>query len=315
MQPNKEFTYLGLDAEFAVSEVLELSMYSVRVAPETGEAAAPGQVFHQYFRPERETFWPGSQRVHHISPGMVAHRPPFRRFLPQIQKMIDEADCLVGFAIENDVEALKREGVCGLDGKMQLDIRDLYWICRGREAGIGLNSRAGLAATAAELGIDFSEQDAHGASYDTLKTMEGLLVLRKEFEEKCLAADAGKLSEPEKLYRYIALWNQAREEWLRDFAKGWVILVETRDGYRLKVNRARPAGDDRCIAVNARQRALQEIDAHFSRKRVDGSPTLFRLNSSDLEWFDAYTNEYDGDETTHRKLLELRHSAVRLTKL
>lgn len=314
MDREKGFTYLGLDAEFAVSEVLELSMFRVGFTDD-GEPTPPEQVFHQYFRPVAERSWPGSQRVHHISPRMVAHRPPFRRFLPEVQRLVDEADCLVGFAIENDIEALKREGVTGLGGKLQLDVKDLHWLCRGRGAGVGLNSRVGLAATAAELGVEFSEKDAHGASYDTLKTMECLLALMPEFEERWLDEGERVLDRPAKLGRYLSLWEETREEWLREFARGWVSLVETADGYRLKGNRNRPAGEELCIAVNARQRALEEIDARFARRRVAGSPTLFRLTQADIEWFRAYVNEYDGEETTHRKMLELRQSAARLTKL
>lgn len=305
--PKDKIHFIGFDAEFAVQEVLELSIYSYdhdRTGAGPG-AEAHREVFHQYFKPRNEYRWPGSERVHHISPRMVAHRPHFSRFRPMVQEIIDGADCLVGFAISNDIEALKREGVRGLDDKPYIDIRDLHWLCHGLERGIELDARRGLAATAEELGVDFSDSDAHGASYDTVKTMECLERLLGAFVEKYPLPEA----ESDLLAHYLQTWDTEREAYLKEYAKGWIAVTEAREGYRLKASRlTEPKGDKvvACVRVNARNRALDEMDARFAKRRHPEDRHVYRLTREDIKWLEAYANEYDGQEGLHRRMMDLR---------
>ncbi|MDE7159615.1 MAG: hypothetical protein K2O24_02030 [Muribaculaceae bacterium] len=312
---NTPIRFVGFDAEFAIKEILELSIFSLGYhtadssdesvsdsIDESASARESKEIFHEYFKPRNETHWPGSQRVHHISPAMVRHRPGFIKFRPTVQRLIDEADCLVGFAIDNDIEALRFAGVHGLDDKPVIDIRDLHWLCHGRDAGVALDSRRGLSVTAGELGIDFNETDAHGASYDTLKTMECLNVLLKQFEEK-YPSDSPLLA------HYLQVWDTERENYYREYAKGWVAIVESGDGYRIKTSRMSPPEGDKVVAVipvNARHRALDEIDARYDKRRHRLDRKVYMLTKADIEWFKAYTNEYDGQEHLHRKMQELR---------
>lgn len=343
--------FVGFDAEFAIKEVLELSVYALAYLPDPGSpasaAAAPAaaaesatgspeaaegdmpgegsenvceEVFHQYFKPRKEQRWPGSERVHHISPEMVRHRPHFLKFRPMVQNLIDKADCLVGFAIDNDIEALKYEGVERLDDKAVIDIRDLHWLCRGKDAGVPLDSRRGLSVTAGELGIEFSESAAHGASYDTLKTMQCLQVLLEEFNEKYparsegpedggTASGAADAPAEELLERYLHVWEQEREKYYREYAKGWIAVVEATGGYRLKASRMNEPKGEKIVAVihvNARYRALNELDARFDKRRHPLDCNVYKLTKADLEWFKGYANEYDGQEPLHRKMHELR---------
>lgn len=301
--------YIAFDAEFAINEVLELSVY--HWDSETPDEQ-PAEVFHQYFKPRNEHRWPGSERVHHISPRMVAHRPHFSRFRDMVQRLVDEADCLVGFAIQNDIDALAREGIKGLDRKLAVDVRDMHWLCHGRLAGIELDSRRGLSVTAGELGIDFSESDAHGASYDTLKTMQCFVRLIQDFEDMSLREAAGtgqEVSEDGFLARYLQKWDTEREKYYREYAKGWIALVEAREGYRLKASRIAPPSGDKVVSVihvMARMRGLDEIDARFTRKRHPEDRHVYCLDDSDIRWFAGYSNEYDAQESLHRKMQELR---------
>ena len=301
------------DAEFANLEILELSVF----ADTLGGEEAPREIFHSLFKPEHERSWPGSQRVHHISPAMVRRSPYFRRHREEIQKLIDGADCLVGFAIENDIEALRREGVEIPDGKAIVDVRDLHWLVEGNAKGIELDARKGLAVTAAELEIEFKDEDAHGASYDTLKTLECFRVLMDRFAQKVsdthTDAEGAESAPQDLLEAYFTQWNEAREIYMENFAHGWVSLIETRDGYRLKASRIAPPDEGKAAAtieVKARQRALNEIDAHFDRKRHRDHPSIYVLKPADIEWFKAYTNVYDADEPMHRRLHELRQKAA-----
>ncbi len=300
---------IAFDAEFATLEILELSIYSDTL-PFSYE---PQEIFHSLFRPENERRWPGSERVHHISPAMVRREPFFRRHRARIQSLIDKAECLVGFAVENDIEALRREGIEIPEDKPVIDVRDLHWILEGSARGVELDARKGLAVTAGELGIEFNDNDAHGAGYDTLKTLECFRVLFDRFAREVVGVEDGVWPD-DILERYQAHWDSVREEYLERFAHGWVSLVETRDGYRLKASRFAPADDKASVAtieVAARWRALNEIDARFDRRRNREHPSLYLLKPSDIDWFRSYTNEYDAQEAVHHRLHSLRHQSLR----
>lgn len=334
---NTPLRFVGFDGEFAIKEIIELSVYSMEYPSADASESGYNEVFHQYFKPRLEQRWPGSERVHHISPAMVRHRPHFLKFLPMVQKLIDEADCLVGFDIKNDVEALKYEGVEIPDDKPVIDVRDLHWLCHGKDAGVPLDSRRGLSATAEELGIEFSDSAAHGASYDTQKTMECLCRLLGEFVAKYpdessdtsepqtsekgddrtpeyataqnSVMGSGRVTPQEFLERYLQVWVEERENYYREYAKGWIAIVEANDGYRLKASRVNEPAGDRIVAtihVNARYRALDELDVRFDRRRHPLDRKMYRLTKADIEWFKAYTNEYDGEERLHNKMHELR---------
>lgn len=299
-----------LDAEFAIKEVLELSVWGFEFG---NPDSKPRQVFHQYFRPREERRWPGSQRVHHISPAMVARKPGFSEWRKRIQQIVDEADVVVGFAIENDIEALEREGITGLADKPCVDVRDLHWLVRTRHDGVELDARKGLAATAGDLGVEFSENLAHGADYDTRITLDCFRRLAAEFE-LLEFGEGEKPGSEEWLRRYLVRWDEEREAFLKRFAHGWVALQKWGEGYRLKASRMNvPAGSDIevDIEVNARQRALDEIDAHFDRRRSSRDVHLYNLTAKDVEWFRKYSNEYDGQEPLHRRMAELRAQAAR----
>lgn len=289
-----------LDAEFAVNEILELSLF----AWDSDSEEEPREILHELFRPRNERRWPGSERVHHISPKMVASKPPFTKFSRKIQTLIDASDCLGGFAIENDIAALEREGIEHLEEKPYLDVRDMHWLLHGREKGVELDARKGLAVTAEELGVDFSDNDAHGASYDTAKTLECLRILWREFMEKYpLSAD----SEASALEHYQQVWDEAKESFYREFAKGWITLIPATGGFRIKATRRKPEDEDlTTIEVNARHRALNEIDAMFDKRRIKGYADIYDLRAGEIAKFKSYANEYDGEEPTHRKLYQLR---------
>ncbi len=304
---------LCLDAEFAVQEILELSVWRLTGWPMKTERT---QALHQYFRPARERRWPGSQRVHHITPQMVADKPRFSRMKAGIQKMFDEADVIVGFAVENDLEALRFEGISGLDKKRVIDVRDLHWLVNTSKDGVGLDERKGLSVTAEQLGMEFSEDEAHGADYDTRMTLACFERLMEDFAATIgngaeeTGHDAAALVDT-----YYDRWQEASENYYREFAKGWVYIQKWKDTYRIKANRlSEPGGKDvvAVVRVAARNRALDEIDQHFSRRRDSQDTRCYNLKPEDIKWFETYSNEYDGQEQMHRKMMELRQSAARL---
>lgn len=292
---------LTLDAEFAINEILELSM-SVWDSTSDEEGR---EVLHELFRPRNEHRWPGSERVHHISPKMVAAKPHFSKFRKKIQILIDSADCLGGFAIENDVAALMREGITGLEDKPYIDVRDIHWLLHGRDQGVELDARKGLAVTAADLGVEFSESDAHGASYDTLKTQECLMMLWDSFLRRYPVAEDSDLTP---LQHYSAVWEEAKSEYYREFARGWISLIPAEGGYRIKASRMQPEDGKYplSIPVAARQKALNELDAMLDRRRSATDANVYDLRPSDMKKIEQYTNVYDEQEATHRKMHQLR---------
>ncbi len=302
------------DAEFAneaglPEEILELSIWQTEGL---GPEATHRQVFHQYFRPVYHRRWPHSQPVHHISPAMVAGKPHFKEWRKKIQEIVSQADFIVGFALENDIEALEKEGIKGLAEKRRVDVRDFHWLQNTRHQGVDLNSRKKLAITAEDLGVEFSENLAHGADYDTRKTLECFRTLMDAFVKSELLEEKG---EEEKLACYLTRWDEEREKALKEYARGWVALNRWHEGYRIKATRQQPqAKPDLVVAVEvgARQRALDEIDARFDKKRSDRDPSVYLLKNQDIEWFRKYRNEYDGQEPLHKKMMELRQSAYKL---
>lgn len=300
------------DAEFAneagyPEEILELSIWQTEAL---GPDAPKRQVFHQYFRPVEHRRWPHSQSVHHISPAMVAGKPHFAEWRRKIQQIVDEADLIVGFALENDITALEREGIKRIAEKPAVDVRDLHWLQNTRHQGVDLNSRKNLAVTAGDLGVEFSENLAHGADYDTRITLECFQTLIAAFRRD----ENPEGDEAAVLDRYAARWVQERENFLREYAHGWVALVKWHEGYRLKASRMAPPkgeGVEKVIEVGARYRALDEIDARFDRLRDPRDARVYRLGKKELAWFAAYANEYDGSEPLHKKMSELRVAAAK----
>lgn len=300
------------DAEFAnekglPEEILELS---IRQTETLGKESGNRLIFHEYIKPARHRRWPHAQEVHHITPEMVAGKPGFVHWRQKIQQIIDNADYLVGFAIENDITALEREGIRGLDTKRVIDVRDLHWLQNTRHTGMELNSRKNLATTAEELGIEFSETLAHGADYDTRITLACFQTLIDSFRE---TEKAGATPE-EILAHYLKRWEEERENYLREYARGWITLVKWHNGYRLKASRNKPTPNERTeasIEVKARYLAIDEIDAKLDKRRDSYDPHVYNLKPADIEWFCSYTNEYDGQEPLHRRMAELRAKAAK----
>lgn len=296
---------IAFDAEFAIQEILELSVYSHSTDNPADIAGfigmEPVESFHQYFKPRTERRWPFSQKIHKISPAMVAHRPYITRFKDEIERRLLEADYYVGFDIGNDVGALEYEGISGIDREKIIDVKDFHWLVYGREKGVPLDGRKGLEVTAEELGMEFEETKAHGASYDTFITIKCFLHLLELYSRKYPEETVVQLLE-----RYRKEWETTSDEYHREYAKGYASLIPAKDGYRLKVSRNPVAHAEVSIPVNARWRAQDEIDAKFRNRISRDDSSIYCLKPSDIQWIKGYKNEYDSQETMHKKMFELR---------
>lgn len=83
------------------SEILQLSIID-------GEGNTD---YNQYFKPEKATSWEGAQKVNGISPEMVADKPCISERLPEIQKIFDNADTIIGYNTPFDIGMLKHAGI------------------------------------------------------------------------------------------------------------------------------------------------------------------------------------------------------------
>lgn len=289
-----------LDAEFADStnnEILELSVY--------GEGR--DEIFHGYFRPVRTRSWKGSERVHHITPAMVADKPSFASMLGVIQPLFDAADIIIGFAPGNDITHLEASGVEGLDTKRVVDVREWYWFLIGRHNGVDYYGVPGLAAVAAEMGVEFEAGAEHSASGDTEVTFKVFDLLESRFAAEYPGVEGE--DERQLIARFAALCGEAVEEYERGKARGYVYLVRKPGGYRLKVSGRSEAPDD-CVAsieVADRHKAEYDLSKLWRRREAGDRPHLYRLTDRDIDTFRAYANEYDaGQSRWYRSLMRNR---------
>lgn len=260
--------------------------------------------YHSYFRPPTARIWPNSQAVHHISPEMVKDAPSIRKERPAIQRIIDGADGIIGFAVDNDIRYLQGSNVkIGEDIKV-IDVRDWFWYYKGRYLDIEFGSVPRLAKCAELLGFEFSEEsEAHSAANDTLMTI-------KLFNALVAEADTG-LSIEETICRFETIFEEERRLYAEKMARGFISLVRTPNGYLLKNNHSRPASDaELSIEVSGRFQAEHDIREKFSRRETATDSHMYDLRKSDIEFFKNYTNSYDPEkEEFYRHLVKARRKA------
>lgn len=281
-----------LDAEFVEGdELIELSVYSIDRTP----------IYYSRFRPERYTRWDSS--IHHITPEMVADAPTFASERPAIQKIIDSARHLVGFAISNDISHLARQSIQRLDKCHIIELREWYWINHGLGAGLDLFQNVSLASVIETLGIEFSADGMHSASGDTLATLDAFLLMYERFR-------TARGFAPEQFEAAVKEFDEvyAREklEYDRTHAEGYALLLRAGNGYTLRIKREEPRPSERLVAsirVADRQRASVELRNLMARRPLIGRE-VYKLTPRDIEEFKNYTNGFDTDDHAYFKKLQ-----------
>lgn len=260
--------------------------------------------YHSYFRPPTARTWPNSQAVHHISPEMVKDAPSVKKERPAIQRVIDMADGIVGFAVDNDIRYLQGSGIRVSEGKRIIDVRDWFWYYKGKYLDIEFGSVPRLAKCAELLGFEFSEEsEAHSAANDTLMTIKLFKALVEEAHMD--------LPLDEAISRFDALFEEERRLYAERMAKGYISLVRTPKGYLLKNNHQHPASDaEFSIEVSGRFQAEHDIREKFLKRESAEDPNFFDLRKSDIEYFKAYSNSYDPEkEEFYRHLTKAKKKA------
>lgn len=274
-------------------EMLELSIVSCEDLRE---------IYHSYFRPERDRNWPVSEKIHHITPAMVRTAPSVRKERAKIETLLRGADALLGFAIENDVKYLEDNGVHIPDSLRIVEARDWFWMYKGKNEGIEMNAVPSLSKCAEMLDFEFSEEtDAHSATNDTVMTI-------RLFDRILSIAGVERLGE-EKLSAFDAEFGKEKERFARESAAGVITLMPDPKGFRLKNNSLRHTDQKEqkegtyAVEVESRFLAEHEIREKFKKRETAPESGIYRLRPADIEWFGKFSNTYDaGKEEFYRHI-------------
>ncbi len=293
-----------LDAEFASSrdilEMLELTMI-----------VSEGKViYNQRFMPARIRRW--NLIPHGIRPSMVAAEPSFASCRPSIQRIIDNAKYLMGFALENDLRRLEAQGTRNLADKKIIELRDWFWHIYGRNHGLDYSQDIGLARCCNELGVEIDPDQAHAAAYDTTVTLRCFHILLDSFAaahpgfgsfDDLYAAFAGEFAEAKKAYDleaakgYCSIFHHIRQDGSRDYR--FIASREAPDPQRHDLIAT--------IPVANRRKAIIDLSTMLAGHLLSSKTFNFhRLTQHTLDRFKAYTNAPDLEEVDFaRNLLKL----------
>lgn len=298
---DKRFDFICLDGEFANGRrLLELSIFD----------GSGNELYHQLFKPTGMSRWPSD--IHHITPEMVKNMPPFSKCRHDIQSIIDRADHVIGFALNNDFEKLASEGITGLDKKKIVELRQWFWVCIGQHEGVPIDSGPGLSAVAERLGITVEETTQHSASGDTRVTLECFKRLLDIYIDKFIGKErAEQMSTGAITDTFAEVYDREREPVMRERAHGYCSLIEVGQGvYKLKCGSHKPDNTKDVAAtveVNCKYKAEVDLKHQLARREMPGRFGHYRLKQSDIAKFMAYTNEYDmADSEYYRAVVNPR---------
>lgn len=258
-------------------------------------------IYHSYFKPSISKTWPNSQAVHHITPEMVKDAPSIRQERKNIQNIIEKADGIIGFAIDNDIKYLSGNNIIVDESITVIDVKDWFWFYKGKELNIKFDSVPRLAKCAELMGLDFSEEsEAHSASNDTLMTI-------KLFDALIAIADTG-LTLSETIKKFDCLFAEEKRIFAEEMAKGYLSLIKTSKGYIIKNNHNQPSSNaEISIAVKSRFLAEHDIRERFQKRETELDSAIYNLRKSDIEFFKKYTNIYNPEkEHFYRHYLKAR---------
>lgn len=274
-----------LDAEFTESEeLLELSVFNL-----DGK-----EVYHKFYKPELIKEW--RTDIHHITPEMVADKPTFAKCRAEVQKLLDDAFALTGFAVGNDLRVLTRSGIGGLETKRMIDVKDMYWYLRGIPEEMSPFTVPSLLICANALGLDFSEQEAHSASADTEATLKCYNLLFEEFKAK----EGEGMEDADVVDLFAGKIERAKACFVENASKGFIRIYKQAEGYKVKFS-GNPEHDTRGLVaevpVNDRYKAEYEIRKLLKKKELPGKFNIYKLTPKLIGDVKAYTNEYDAEES------------------
>lgn len=281
-----------LDAEFADGRyMLELSISD----------AAGDIIYNKRFKPAKISDW--GVIPHGITPAMVADAPLFRDCIEEIQAIIDYADYISGFALENDFRRLRNEGISIAEDKKVIEVKDWFWTVYGLAHGFDYQKGISNQSVAAELGITVDEDRLHASDYDIELSLSSL-------NRILYHADTGSANSFDGLYEAVmAKFRVDKEEYDRQQSAGYCSILQKDDGYWIKFNKNRPYESRSLIAlieVESRKEAMIYMSKLFLNRIEEGNFFVEKLSNAKLEKFKSYSNTFSPeDREVQSKLLRL----------
>lgn len=80
------------------------------------------ELYNRYVKPENKKEWKYAMEKNHITPEMVSKSPSIKELIPEIQKIIDDADMLISYNGRFDVNFLEAAGITNIEQKPHLDV-------------------------------------------------------------------------------------------------------------------------------------------------------------------------------------------------
>lgn len=288
-----------LDAEFAqgYGPGAGLAMLELSISGADGK-----MIYSKRFKPTSFRRW--RLNPHNISPADVARAPRFRDCIGEIRRIINEADYITGFALENDFRRLEEEGIVIPESKKVIELRDWFWSLYGRERGLDLVEGISNERVAQEFGVSVDESLVHTSAYDIHLSLESLGALLRH-----ALPDPGDMT-MERFYDLTqSEFLKKKEDYDRERASGYCYIERRQDGYMMRTVRQSP-GPERdviaCVAVADRKKAQIELSRMLTGRVLSSAVMLRSLSDTKLQRFLAYRNEFDpATSAMQSKLMKL----------
>lgn len=97
--------YIVLDTETTGLNAAEDELLQVSIIDNEGTV-----LFDSYIRPTQHTEWAEAERIHHITPEMVADAPTIAEVMPEINDILNRYDKIVGYNLKFDKAFLENNG-------------------------------------------------------------------------------------------------------------------------------------------------------------------------------------------------------------
>lgn len=286
--------FISLDAEFADGKrMLELSICDNLGHP----------VYNQRFKPEGLKEW--GPVPHNIRPIDVKNKPRFNICSHEIQRIIDKADFILGFALENDIRMLKKEGIMIPEDKKIIELRDWFWILYGKDNGLDYSDRISNESIADTLLVETDPNRLHSSLYDAQITLQSFSRVLKNLQN--INIKTTSLDEAYKLF--IPVFNKSKDEYDREHTGGYCFIQDLGSRYKVRFNVLPPENDESiiaCIEVANRKKAMLDISRMLLGKNFGGNFFVDRISPNKLARFKSYRNVfYSEDSALDTRLLKL----------
>ena len=162
-----ENKYIVLDTETTGLNAAEDEILQVSIIDNEGAV-----LFDSYIKPTQHTEWAEAERIHHITPEMVADAPTIAEVMPEINDILNRYDKIVGYNLKFDKAFLENNGAEFLSTEYA-DVMEMFAPIYGE-----WNDQRGsykwqkLTIAADYYGYDWSEhKEAHNSLGDCYATL------------------------------------------------------------------------------------------------------------------------------------------------